>query len=307
MKKYLITFLIILLLTALTGKIFDIFLKKHYGLGDPVLYEYSKIVGYKIKPSQKLKRLGNNIYINSIGMRSNSEWDYDNDNFKILFFGDSVTYGGSIVSNKNLFSEIVCKNLNDNNSQLKSICGNLGVNGYGIEQISRKIKYKKINNENFLVITLIENDLVRGFNSLGSQPYWSKNIPGFYPAITEVIMIILEKTRNNLRFIFDNNLSEYGSELYYNDILNELKHTLKSNNKNFLIIYSPEKSEINKNKNSFFKNYLKNNFINFIDLSDQKYALNKEIFHDDVHLNRLGHKLYGDIISKEILKILNIN
>ena len=83
MKKYVITFLIILLLTALTGKIFDIFLKKHYGLGDPVLYEDSKIVGYKIKPSQKLKRLGNNIYINPMGMRSNSEWDYDNDNFKL--------------------------------------------------------------------------------------------------------------------------------------------------------------------------------------------------------------------------------
>jgi lysophospholipase L1-like esterase len=306
MKKYFITFLIILLLTILTGKIFDIFLNKYYGLGSPVLYEYSKIVGYKIKPSQKLKRLGNDIKINSIGMRSNSEWNDDKKDLKILFFGDSVTYGGSIVSNEDLFTEIICKNL-DSNSQFKSKCGNYGTNGYGIEQISKKIKYKNINNEDFLVITLIENDLIRGFNSLGSQPYWSKDIPGFYPAITEVIMIILEKTRNNLRFIFDNNLSEYGSELYYNDILNELKHTLKSNNKNFLIIYSPEKSEINKNKNSFFKNYLKNNFINFVDLSDQKYALNKEIFHDDVHLNRLGHKLYGDIISKEILKILNIN
>ena len=100
MKKYFITFLIILLLTILTGKIFDIFLNKYYGLGSPVLYEYSKIVGYKIKPSQKLKRLGNDIKINSIGMRSNSEWNDDKKDLKILFFGDSVTYGGSIVSNE---------------------------------------------------------------------------------------------------------------------------------------------------------------------------------------------------------------
>lgn len=307
MKKYLVTFLIILLLTVFTSKVLDTFLNKYYGLGEPVLYEYSKIVGYKIKPSQKLKRLGSNININSVGMRSNSEWKHNENNLKILFFGDSVTYGGSIVSNENLFSEITCKNLNNNNSQYNSRCGNYGVNGYGVEQISRKIKYKKINNEDLLIITLIESDLLRGFNSLGSQPYWSKNIPGFYPALTEVIMVILDKFSNNIRFTFGNDSSKHQNKRYYIDILDELKSVLKTNNKNFLIIYSPSKSELDKKNNSFFKNYLKNNFKNFIDLSNQKYLLNKRIFHDDIHLNKSGHKLYGDIISKEILKILNTN
>lgn len=307
MKKYFITSLIILLLTATTSKILDIFLIKYYGLGSPLIYEYSKIVGYKIKPSQKLKRLGNEISINKLGMRSNSEWKDNKDNLKILFFGDSVTYGGSIISNNNLFSEITCKNINKNNSKLKSLCGNLGVNGYGIEQISRKIKYKEIDNEDFLIITLIESDLIRGFNSLGSQPYWTKDIYGFYPAITEVIMIILEKIKNKMRFTFIDNTSEYQNKQYYTHILDEFKKILKSKNKKNLIIYSPAKSELDKGYNSFFKNYLRLNFENFLDLSEQKYQIGKEIFHDDIHLNKEGHKLYGEIISKQILEILDSN
>ena len=96
-----------LILALFSLKILDIILAKKYGLGTPVIYKYSNIVGYEIKPNQKLKRLGNEIDINKHGMRS-SNWRNDIPN-KILFFGDSVTYGGSIVSNSDLFSENVCK------------------------------------------------------------------------------------------------------------------------------------------------------------------------------------------------------
>ena len=307
MSKYFISSLLILLITFLTLKILDIFLIKYYGLGKPVLYEYSTITGYNIKPSQKLRRLGNEININELGMRSNFEWSNNKKKLKILFFGDSVTYGGSIISNKDLFSEIACEQLKFNDPKLDSICGNFGTNGYSIEQIVRKIKFKEINNEDILVITLIESNLERGFNSLASQPYWSKEIKGFYPAITESVFLILEKFKNSFKFSFVDKSTKNKKNVYQIYLLDEFKKIINSIDKKIFIVYSPTKNELKNTKNSLLKDYLEKNFGNFLDLSEPKYLLNTKMYYDDIHLNKLGHKHYGEIISKEILKSIKIN
>ena len=139
--KFFIYLSVILIFILFCLKILDIVLAKKYGLGTPLIYKYSNIVGYEIEPNQKLKRLGNNIEINKYGMRS-SNWKDDIPN-KILFYGDSVTYGGSIVSNQDLFSENVCRILKETKNK-KFTCGNYGVNGYNLEGISKKIRFKKI-------------------------------------------------------------------------------------------------------------------------------------------------------------------
>ena len=61
--------------------------------------------------NQNIIRRGKNIYINNLGMRSTNLSNNEKDKFRILFYGDSVTYGGSIVNNEDLFSEKVCNNL----------------------------------------------------------------------------------------------------------------------------------------------------------------------------------------------------
>ena len=116
-------------------KLIDHFLQKKFGLGKPLIYENSKIYGYNIKPNQDLMRRGNKIAINNLGMRSSSKWVNNNRN-KIIFFGDSVSYGGSIVSNEDLFSEKICKKLNEKENNY--LCGNLAVNSYNLYSI---IKY----------------------------------------------------------------------------------------------------------------------------------------------------------------------
>tara|TARA_X000000950_G_C13770652_1_gene600843 strand:+ start:84 stop:1013 length:930 start_codon:yes stop_codon:yes gene_type:complete len=304
MKKKIFYTLIIIFIGLILLKLLDNYFYKVYGLGKPLLYQYSKVTGYNIKPSQKLRRLGNEIVINDSGMRSNSKWTTSGKNLKILFFGDSVTYGGSIVSNNDLFSEITCRNIELINPQIKSLCGNYGVNGYGIEQIYRKIKFKKIKDEDFLIITMIENDLERGFNNLASQPFWSKEIKNFYPAITEIIFIYLEKFKNNIKFTFNKNKNDENINQYYGFILENFYETLMVNKKQYLIVYSPSVSEIENKKNNLFKDFLRENFINFIDLSENKYSINKKMFNDEIHLNKLGHKTYADIISKEVVKII---
>ena len=76
--------------------------------------------------------------------------------------GDSVTYGGSYIDNKNLFSEILCEKYVEN-----SICGNLGVNGYFIDNIF--LRLKDINEKYYDHIIILVSSKIR----TGKQTFMS--------------------------------------------------------------------------------------------------------------------------------------
>ena len=88
------------------------FILRVIGFGEPVLLQNNG--NYILKPNQEVKRFkGSKVKINKYGMRTNYKWS-DNKNLnKIIFFGDSVTFGGSYVDNLNLFSEKFCKIKNE--------------------------------------------------------------------------------------------------------------------------------------------------------------------------------------------------
>ena len=84
------------------------------------------------------------------------------------------------------------------------------------------------------------------------------------------------------------------------------KKILKNNNKPYLIFYSPEKLEINdKERYSFFKNFMSDNFENFFDLTNEIKDKKDSIYIDHVHLNKAGHELYAKIISRKIIEFMN--
>ena len=308
MKKtiqYSVVIIISFMLLIIGLKIFDKILSKYTGLGTPLIYKYSKIYGYDLLPNQEIKRLGNNIKINNMGMRSSKDWDNNHSN-SILFVGDSIPYGGSKVSNKDLFAEKTCKKITQKIKE-DFICGNMSANGYGLFAINERIKFKEINNEKVLVITLAGSNFIRGFNHIGNQPFWGKEIENFFPATTELIFIFVDKIRNRIKYNFgEDDIYTEKKIKYYLDLMLNFKKILKDNNKPYLIFYSPEKSEINDiERYSFFKNFMSNNFENFFDLTDEIKDKKDSIYLDHVHLNKLGHELYAKIISKKIIEFID--
>ena len=124
--KFLFIFLFIFLFLELS--------LRYFGFGDPIIY-HSLQNNYYPKSNQNNTRYkGAKIKINQLGMRTNSDWTDLSNKKKIIFFGDSVTYGGSYIDNKDLFSQRVCDDFFQN-----AICGNYGVNGYNIENIHLRI------------------------------------------------------------------------------------------------------------------------------------------------------------------------
>ena len=303
--KKLLLILLFLLVVLLGLKFTDNYLKKKYGLGNPVLYLPSNIHGYLIKPNQKIVRRENIIKINNEGMRSNQNWKKDENSLNILFFGDSVTYGGSIVSNTDTFAENVCSNLK-NQFNKEALCGNFGINGYNLESITRLIKFRKSYDEDLVVVTIIANDLERTFHNIASQPFWNKNVPTFLPAFTEGLFIILEKFRLKVKYNFSENKKK-NNENYYLYLIRNFNEALEYNNKEYIVFYSPESNELfnSQHKNHSIKKLLKNNLNNFYDLSEElkNYSMDG-IYHDDIHLNKKGHQLYSDIMTAKILHFL---
>jgi lysophospholipase L1-like esterase len=303
---YLFIFIIVLSII----KAADFFFNKKYGLGNVVLYENSIINGYNLSPNQKITNRRNNIIsINNRGMRSNNDWLGNNDR-KILFIGDSVTYGGSIVSNNELFSEKVCQKLISINK--KFLCGNYAVNGYSIISIKNKIAYKKFNDEEFIIIILTANDMERNFHNLYSQPFYSKRISNYFPALTELMNIYLERYLYNIKHKNNSVEFEINSVKYKNftkENIENLSKITKKTNKKIVLIYSPEISEFsNKNKFVYYKNILKNNFSNFIDMTtyiSREKNLNK-IYYDHVHLNSEGHEFYANVIKDYLINKFNL-
>ena len=143
MKKKLLTIIFLFIVILGIGEVS----LRIIGFGNPMVYENKE--NYYPKSNQKVTRfMGTQVTINEFGMRATDNWKNENDKYKILFYGDSVTFGGSYVDNKDLFSEKLCILIKN------SLCGNYGVNGYQLHNLNLRIRetLKKISFDHIIVV-----------------------------------------------------------------------------------------------------------------------------------------------------------
>ena len=280
---------------------------RHKGLGNPIIYKKDINFGYLPAENQQVSRFkGSKITINNNNFRVFEENNFKN---KIYFLGDSVTYGGSYIDNKNLFSSKVCLNLKLNHS-IKFDCFNGGVNAYGFENIIERLKFLNYEKNDFIIVTLILGNFYRNFMQIESLPYFTKNNNHLLRANIELFSFLIDKIRNNLRFKKDTRNFEKNEDLnaikikIENDI-NLLKKFLDSNS-NIIVFFSPSMN-FYESKNEFkIEKYLFDTYKNDINIfafndfvKNEEY---KKIFYDNIHLNDYGHKIYSEIISNIIIE-----
>ena len=99
----------IVIIFVLGAVLFE-FALSYIGLGDPVLFRSYPLYGFRPLPNQEVERFNAVTKVNNLGLRANEDWDDEIRN-KILFLGDSVAYGGTRISNDELFSTLAVKNL----------------------------------------------------------------------------------------------------------------------------------------------------------------------------------------------------
>ena len=287
------------------------FLLRLYGLGDPIIYETNISYRYAPAANQSVIRLRKSrVTINESGLRSTTEWRANNGR-KLLFLGDSVTYGGSYIDDKEIFSELVCYNLNKKNKK-KYLCGNAGVNAYGTENIIRRILYGKIQDADWLIITLIEDDGFRSLQNILAIPAFMDK-PKIFPGIQEILLHVTWKLNSFLRtgYLSKNSDDKKSFINLYKDSFRNLNKTLineSNKGKKILVVFHPSKESILNGveneeyilmKNIFKEEVSKLLFLDMFPIIKSSYS--SDLYYDSVHLDKKGHQLFG----KQILRIIS--
>src|SRR5262245_61539865 len=150
------------------------------GLGDPVIYEIHPDYGYRPRPNQEVRRFdGAIVRLNNLGIRANENWDTAAN--KVLFVGDSVTYGGSYVSNEDLFA------LRAVPEGRGWVGGSAGVNAWGIENMYGLIVRHAFLPARVYVTVLIETDFYRGFSEKPEFFWTAKPLFAFQEIIPHAV------------------------------------------------------------------------------------------------------------------------
>lgn len=139
------------------------FTARALGLGDPIIYYNSPWGGLRPLPDQQVSRQkGSTVTIDANGFRSTGS---DSESaFRILYLGDSVTWGGSSVDDTELFSEVAAGVLR--RSGLEVYAMNAGVNGTSLMNQAGVFEQWK-DSVDAVVWLFPWNDMHRSFVSAG--------------------------------------------------------------------------------------------------------------------------------------------
>lgn len=283
----------------------EICLRLFFGLGDPLLYQSSPLYGYRLQPGQHVHRInGAEIRVNNLGLRAESDWDSKPER-KILFLGNSVTFGGTFLSNKELFSHLAVQDLGG------YVSGNGAVNGWGVENIHALIVDYGFLPASVYVTILEEMDFDRGLSKFAGQPFWSSK-PRF--ALEELLLLfcynyLLSAHDGHDRFVTPREREKAIERSVLK--LKSLDDFIKSKGFVHRIYFSTDKPQLLEARpaDTLIMKLLRQYDLNSAFMKDRPElaSLTREeignLFYDWNHLDKPGHELWARMIGSD-LKVL---
>jgi len=273
-----------------------------FGLGKTVLYDTHPVYGYRPRPNQVVARKTEYmIKTNNYALRAQQDWDPTDAAHQILFLGDSVTYGGSYISNEQLFSHLATENLSG------FIGGNAGVNAWGVNNVCALIKEMDFIPANIYVSVFPEGDFYRGLSRIGGQPFWTRQ-PRF--ALEELFFYFTYKMQ--LKISPPTRLDPADKAKVADLTVANLKTMdafLKANNHYHLIYITPSRSQLlNKAPiDTALKALFEEFGLEVIYIKDRLGKISPDevesLYHDDIHLSAHGHQVWANIIMPDLQEI----
>ena len=294
------------LLAVIVVSLLEVSLRVFLGLGNPVLYQSSPLYGYRLQVTQLVHRgAGAEIRVNNLGLRADRDWDADVNN-KILFLGNSVTYGGSYISNQELFSQLAVDGLGG------FIAGNAGVNGWGIENIHAFVVDFGFQPASIYVSVLQEMDFYRGLSRLAGKTLWTVK-PRF--ALQELLYHFCSSRMENMYEGHDRFVTAREKEKTVDRAvmqLREIDDVLKSRGFVHLIYLSTNRPQLldGAGIDTLVERSLHKYGINVIFMKDRPEVTRlsrdekAKLFYDWNHLSKEGHIIWANIFKSDLRKVL---
>ncbi|MBF0280937.1 MAG: SGNH/GDSL hydrolase family protein [SAR324 cluster bacterium] len=283
-------------------------LQKIMGLGNPVIYQTNPFYGYRPLPNQEVTRFyGAKLKFNNLGLRANENWD-ENVEDKILFLGDSITYGGSYIANDQLFSHLALEGIEG------YMAGNAGVNGWGVENIHGLVVEAEFLPAKIYITMLIEGDFYRDRGRLLGLPFWSRKPRWALEEIFFHYITLLSWSRYRGPdgiSVYPEVLEKFLEKSVMR--LKEMDEFIKSKGYIHKIYIAADARHLfhNKSKDAKILKLLKKHQVDVEYLIDRLKPLKIDpsqseiIFYDGGHLNPEGHKLWAKLINDDLKRLLN--
>jgi hypothetical protein len=305
-KKKIIAAIVLLMILASTAAT-ELLLRRLMGLGNPVIYDTNPFYGYRPLPNRQYTRFrGAQLKFNNLALRAETDFDPD-PNDKILFLGDSVTYGGSRIGNQDLFSHLSTAGLKD------FVSGNAGVNAWGIENIHGLVVESGFRPARIYVTVVPEADFYRGLTQCRGMPFFNIK-PRF--ALTELWYFFCTKQARKKH----RHWTHYASEAEKRRVVEkaatkfkEMDDLLQQEGRRHLLFITPTKKQVigDDNKDPLVSEMLGQqglaaryilDDLNASDLSDREKT---GLFYDDIHLSKAGHEVWARLIRKELENLIS--
>lgn len=276
------------------------------GLGDPVLYEVHPDYGYRPRPNQLVRRFGGaTVRLNNLGIRANENWDTAAN--KVLFVGNSVTYGGSYVSNGDLFA------LRAVPKDHGWVGGSAGVNAWGIENMHGLIVRHAFLPARVYVTVLVETDFYRGFSERPDF-FWTAKP---FSALHEIIPHVVTQVKALLHREMPSASAETAAEAQKTsretvqralNRLTELDAFLRARGFRHLIYLSPSRANLEHTipPDPLIASMLEGASLRVQRLQERLESMELDatgiasLYHDGVHLSRRGHQVWASIIKPDV-------
>jgi len=275
------------------------------GLGYPILFYTNASYRFAVQPNQhQVRQRGARVTIDSKGFRAVKDWNSPADG-KLLFIGDSITWGGTYIDDADTFAAGVCQRLEKATGQ-RFVCGNASANQYGTENMAARIRYKDVDDETALIITLISGDTLRGLRDADGSFFFTAPLSGPLRAHWEVATFLVWRLYRAMRplesYHFDHDLQV--TERSLDNLFAAVRETDRPGRK-VLIVLSPLEQELGgreKRLTRYVRSLIERSGFDFLDLHGSVTAAHSpDFYYDGVHLDTTGHHFYADQIAKRLL------
>ena len=280
------------------------------GLGDPIVYTTNAAYRYAPSPNQHvIRRRGAAVTVGPEGLRGTEPWSGPADH-RILFVGDSVTWGGTNTDDGKVFAELTCTRL-EAHARGNFVCGNAGVNGYGVDNMVARLRHDPaVALADSIVVTLISVDPIRATSDLAGAHFFSKHLAGPLKGLWELAGFSAFSAAARLRWsqdAYDQRFDIVVADESLRRLYAELR-VFQERGKSVLVVFSPHLDEFTGDPDELdqmVRRHLAASGLPVLDLTEPMRPLvERGLYHDNVHLNEAGHALYAGWIAEALAPTL---
>jgi hypothetical protein len=276
------------------------------GLGNPILIEPDSACSYILKPDQEVVRFLVHTRINHFGMRSDEVTPVRKPGtLRVLFVGDSLTYGTTQVDQRDIFTEVLHRELPTMTHRPVEVL-NASAGAWAPDNELSYIRSRGIFQSDLVILVLNDGDLTQPRATIADI---GDNLPQKRPltAIGELYTrYILPRVANDInRADAGDSIAGNSERVMRQNVsdLDEFHALVTSQGARMILIYIPFRKDISRESMrsaTILRSWSDSLHVNMCDLTsaEQPYPAKEITLDGGIHLNSKGHLVIARAIEQ---------